>query len=205
MLTLISTATSPFARKVRIALAEKKIEYELVETSAWDAQSPVHIANPLGKVPVLTLDDGTQLFDSRVIAEYIDSVSPVARLIPEPTRQRIAVRKWEALADGVSDALVLITTEARRPASLRSPEWIARQRHKIDSGVANMASELAERSWCNGEAYTLADIAVGCALGYLDLRLAEFDWRDRYSNLAKLVEKLAKRPAFIETQIPAAG
>ncbi len=202
MLTLISSATSPFARKVRIALAEKKMEYERVETSPWDAQSPVHTASPLGKVPVLTLDDGTQLFDSRVIVEYIDSVSPVSRLIPEPTRQRIAVRKWEALADGVCDALVLIVNEARRPAARRSTEWISRQRNKIDAGVAEMASELAERSWCNGEAYTLADIATGCALGYVDLRLAEFDWRDRYPNLAKLVEKLAKRAAFIETQLP---
>jgi glutathione S-transferase len=202
MLTLISSPTSPFARKVRIALAEKKIEYELVETSPWDAQSPVHAANPLGKVPVLTLDDGTQLFDSRVIAEYIDSVSPVSRLIPEPTRQRIAVRKWEALADGVSDALVLATQEGKRPAAKRDADYIARQRQKIDAGIAEMASELADRAWCNGEAYTLADIATGCTLGYVDLRLAEFDWRDRYPNLAKLAQKLAKRPAFVETQIP---
>jgi len=202
MLTLISSPTSPFARKVRIALAEKKIDYELVETSPWDAQSPVHAANPLGKVPVLTLDDGTQLFDSRVIAEYIDSVSPVSRLIPEPTRQRIAVRKWEALADGVSDALVLATLEGKRPAAKRDVDYIARQRQKIDAGIAEMANELADRAWCNGEAYTLADIATGCTLGYVDLRLAEFDWRDRYPNLAKLAQKLAKRPAFIETQIP---
>ncbi|MEO6750086.1 MAG: glutathione S-transferase N-terminal domain-containing protein [Casimicrobiaceae bacterium] len=199
MLTLLSAATSPFARKVRIALAEKKIEYELVETSPWDAQSPVHAANPLSKVPTLTLDDGTQLFDSRVIAEYIDSVSPVSRLIPEPTRQRIAVRRWEALADGICDALVLITQEGKRPAAKRSAEWIARQRQKIDAGVAEMASELADRAWCNGDAYTLADIATGCALRYLDLRLAEFDWRDRYPNLAKHSEKLGKRPAFVET------
>ena len=202
MLTLISSPTSPFARKVRIALAEKKIDYELVETSPWDAQSPVHAANPLGKVPVLTLDDGTQLFDSRVIAEYIDSVSPVSRLIPEPTRQRIAVRKWEALADGVSDALVLATQEGKRPVAKRDADYIARQRQKIDAGIAEMASELADRAWCNGEAYTLADIATGCTLGYVDLRLAEFDWRDRYPNLAKLAQKLAKRPAFVETQIP---
>jgi glutathione S-transferase len=202
MLTLLSSPTSPFARKVRIALAEKKIEYELVETSPWDAQSPVHAANPLGKVPVLTLDDGTQLFDSRVIAEYIDSVSPVSRLIPEPTRQRIAVRKWEALADGISDALVLATQEGKRPAAKRDTDFIARQRQKVDAGIAEMASELADRAWCNGEAYTLADIATGCTLGYVDLRLAEFDWRDRYPNLAKLALKLGKRPAFVETQLP---
>lgn len=200
MLTLISAAASPFARKVRIVLAEKKIEYELVETSPWEALSPVHTANPLGKVPVLTLDDGTQLYDSRVIAEYIDSVSPVAKLIPEPVRQRIAVRKWEALADGIADALVLTVVEGRRPAARRSSDWIARQRQKLEAGVAEMAEELGERNWCNGEGYTLADIATGCTLGYLDLRLAEFDWRDRYPNLGKLVERLGKRAAFIETQ-----
>lgn len=203
MLTLISSATSPFARKVRVVLAEKKIEYELVETSPWDVESVVHAANPLGKVPVLTLDDGTQLFDSRVIAEYIDGVSPVSRLIPEPSRQRIAVRKWEALADGISEALVLSVLEGKRPVSKRNVESIARQRRKIDAGVAEMASELADRTWCNGDAYTLADIATGCTLGYLDLRLADFDWRDRYPNLAKLAERLGKRPAFIETQLPA--
>jgi glutathione S-transferase len=202
MLTLISAPTSPFARKVRIALAEKKIEYELVETSPWDAASPVHAANPLGKLPVLTLDDGTQLFDSRVIVEYIDSVSPVARLIPEPARQRIAVRKWEALADGACDALLLVVNEGRRPAALRSAEWTARQRHKVEAAVAEMSGEMADRSWCNGEAYTLADIATGCALGYITLRLADFDWRDRYPNLAKHADKLAKRPAFVETQLP---
>ncbi len=199
MLTLYSSGASPFARKVRIALAEKKIEFELVDTSPWDASSPVHAANPLGKVPVLTLDDGTQLFDSRVIAEYIDSVSPVSRLIPEPTRQRIAVRRWEALADGISDALVLLVQEGKRPAAKRSAEWSALQRQKIDAGVAEMSSELGERTWCNGEAYTLADIAVGCTLGYLDLRLAELDWRERYPNLARHAEKLAKRAAFAET------
>jgi glutathione S-transferase len=202
MLTLISSPTSPFARKVRIALAEKKIEYELVETSPWEASSPVHAANPLGKLPVLTLDDGTQLFDSRVIVEYIDSVSPVARLIPEPVRQRIAVRKWEALADGACDALLLVVNEGRRPAALRSAEWTARQRHKVEAAVAEMAGELADRSWCNGGAYTLADIATGCALGYITLRLADFDWRESYPNLAKHADKLAKRPAFVETQLP---
>lgn len=204
MLKLFSASTSPFARKVRIALAEKKIDYELVETSAWDAQSPVHAVNPLGKVPVLSLDDGTHIFDSRVIVEYIDSVSPVSRLIPEPTRQRIAVRTWEALADGVSEALLLCVLEGRRPAPRRDADWIARQRGKIDAGVAAMSAELAEGAWCNGEAYTLADIATGCALGYLDFRLPELDWRDRYPNLGKLAEKLAKRQAFMETAPPAA-
>ena len=204
MLKLYYSPTSPFARKVRIALDEKKIEYELCETSAWDDASPVHAANPLGKVPTLTLDDGTSIYDSRVIVEYIDSVSPVSRLVPEPVRQRIAVRKWEALADGACEALVLATLEGRRPQASRSAEWIARQRRKVESAVAEMAAELADRPWCNGESYTLADIACGCALGYIDLRMTDFDWRDRYPNLARHADKLDKLPAFAQSRPPAA-
>lgn len=200
MLKLIASTTSPFARKVRIALAEKKIEYQMVAASAWDAGNPVHAYNPLGKLPVLILDDGTHLYDSRVIVEYIDLVSPVSRLIPEPARQRIAVKKWEALADGVCDAAAAIVIERRRSASLQSDEWVDRQRRKISEGVAELARELGDRAWCYGEACSLADIATGCALGYLDLRHAELDWRDLYPNLERLAEKLGKRPSFAETK-----
>ena len=202
MLKLIASTTSPFARKVRIALAEKKIECQMVAASAWDAGNPVHAWNPLGKLPVLILDDGTHLYDSRVIVEYIDLVSPVSRLIPEPARQRIAVKKWEALADGICDAAAAIVIERRRPASLQSDEWIARQRRKIGEGVAELSKELGDRGWCHGEACSLADIATGCALGYLDLRHAELDWRALYPNLARLADKLEKRPSFADTLPP---
>jgi glutathione S-transferase len=199
VLKLIASLTSPYARKVRIVLAEKKIEYQLVETSPGAPGNPVHGWSPLGKVPVLVLDDGTTLYDSRVIVEYIDSVSPVSRLVPEPTRQRILVRKWEALADGICDAAATTVNERRRPAVQQNPEWIERQERKIVEGVKELARELDEKSWCNGEAYSLADIATGCALGYLDLRFTDVDWRDDYPNLARLTEKLAKRPAFADT------
>jgi glutathione S-transferase len=204
VLKLISSPTSPYARKVRIALADKKIECEMEEMSAWEGDNPVHAYNPLGKVPVLVLDDGTCLFDSRVIVEYLDSVSPVSRLIPEPARQRIVVRRFEALGDGVCDATALVVIEKRRPARLQSPEWIARQQRKVASGVAELSRELGDKAWCNGEAYSLADIATGCALGYLDLRYPEFPWRDEYENLARLAERLDKRPSFAETRPPAA-
>ncbi|HEY3584727.1 MAG TPA: glutathione S-transferase [Casimicrobiaceae bacterium] len=199
---LIASRTSPYARKVRVVLAEKKVECQVVETSPYEAGNPVHAWNPLGKLPVLILDDGTHLFDSRVIVEYIDLVSPVSRLIPEPARQRIAVKKWEALADGVNDATATIVLERKRPANLQSDEWIARQRRKVDEGVAEFARELGDRAWCYGESFSLADIAVGCALGYLDLRLSELDWRDLYPNLAKLADKLGKRPSFTDTAPP---
>jgi glutathione S-transferase len=199
VLRLIATLTSPYARKVRIALAEKKIEYQLVEDSPWVDGTTVASVNPLGKIPVLVFDDGTTLYDSRVIVEYLDTVSPVSRLIPEPSRQRIAVRRWEALADGVSDAAAATVLERKRPQVQQSPDWIARQQVKIERGVAELARELDDRTWCNGEGYSLADIATGCTLGYLDLRYAELDWRDRYPNLARLAEKLAKRPSFADT------
>jgi glutathione S-transferase len=200
---LIASPPSPFVRKVRIGLAEKKIDYQLIDVTPWTSEYRVHGYSPLGKVPVLLLDDGTALFDSRVIVEYLDDVSPVAHLIPEPARQRIAVRKWEALADGICDATVATTLERRRPESQRSVDWIDRQRRKIHDGVAELSRELDDKAWCNGEGYTLADIATGCALSYLDLRYQELDWREQYPNLARLAEKLYRRPAFVDTVLVA--
>ena len=202
MLRLIASPTSPYVRKVRIALAEKKIEYQLVEVSPWTPDNPVHEWSPLGKVPVLVLDDGTRLYDSRVIVEYLDTVSPVSRLIPEINRQRIAVKRWEALADGVCDAASAIVMERRRPARQQSKEFIDRQAQKMTAGVAELARDLGDKTWCNGEVYSLADIATGCALGYLDLRHGELNWRADYSNLARLAEKLDKRPPFPDTAPP---
>jgi glutathione S-transferase len=201
---LIATPTSPYSRKVRIALAEKKIEYQIAELSPWTADNPVLAFNPLGKVPVLVLDDGTHLYDSRVIVEYLDTVSPVSRLIPEPSRQRILVRRWEALADGVCDAAIAIVLEGRRPVEQRSSDGIARQWQKLNAGVAEMARELGEKAWCNGEGYSLADIACGCALAYLELRGKELPWRNEYPNLQRLAEKLEKRPSFADTAPPRA-
>jgi glutathione S-transferase len=201
---LLASPTSPYARKVRIALAEKKIDYALVEVSPWTAEDAVAALNPLAKIPVLVVEDGLNLYDSRVIVEYLDSVSPVSRLIPEPARQRITVRRWEALADGVCDAAAAIVLERKRPAEQQSADWIDRQRRKVAQGVAELARELADKPWCNGEGYSLADIATGCALGYLDFRLPEFDWREEHPNLARLAERLGKRPSFADTVPPPA-
>jgi glutathione S-transferase len=204
LLKLLFAPTSPFARKVRIVLAEKKIECQYVEASPWTVDTIVPQFNPLGKIPVLMLDDDTVLYDSRVIVEYLDNVSPVSRLIPEPARQRIVVRRWEALADGMCDAAVAIVVEGRRPAHLQSGDYIDRQRGKVVAGLAEMAKELGEKNWCNGEAYSLADIAAGCLFGYLDLRHPALDWRGQYANLAKHAEKLHKRASFADTVPPGA-
>src|SRR5882672_6103044 len=123
---LIGTPSSPFTRKVRVVLAEKRIDYEFVVDPPGDPATQVPTYNPLGKVPVLITDDGATIFDSRVIVEYLDSASPVARLIPDDIRQRIQVRRWEALADGCTDAIVALVAEKRRPANQQMARNIAR-------------------------------------------------------------------------------
>jgi glutathione S-transferase len=201
---LIGTPSSPFTRKVRIVLTEKRIEYEFIVDAPGDADTRVPEYNPLGKVPVLITDDGTTIFDSRVIVEYLDSASPVARLIPDDIRQRIQVRRWEALADGCTDATIALVAETRRPVSQQIARNIARQQGKVDRALATMAEDLGTRNWCSGEAYSLSDIAVACSLGYLDLRLPDLNWRQSCPNLQKLTDRLARRPSFKDTAPPSA-
>ena len=196
---LIASLTSPFARKTRIVLAEKRIDYDLTVDVPWNADTQVPEYNPLGKIPVLVMDDGSTLYDSRVIVEYVDTLSPVSRLIPDGNREKIQVKRWEALADGVCDAAATIFLEKKRAESNQSPDWIVRQESKIMRGLEAMSVELAEKNWCHGEFYSLADIAVGCALGYLDLRFSQIAWRTTHPNLQKLADKLAQRQAFKDT------
>lgn len=196
---LVGSFTSPYVRKVRAVLAEKKIEYEFVIDSPWTADSAVPSLNPLGKVPVLVLDDGSSLYDSRVIAEYLDNVTPNNRLLPGPNRERIAVKRWEALADGVVDAAVTIVLESKRRESMRDPVWIARHQTKITAGLAALSHDLGEHPWCHGNGLTLADIALGVALGYLSFRMPALEWREAHENLARLYDKLIQRPSFADT------
>ncbi len=200
---LIGSLASPYVRKVRIVLAEKKIECALVlETS--DDGNGVTQWNPLGRAPVLLLDDGTALFDSRVIVEYLDNLAPNNRLIPPPGRERIMVRRFEALADGICDAAVSAVLENDRKGAQKCREWIEHQQAAIARGLAACADELGEQSWCFGTAISLADIALGSMLGYLDWHLPEIDWRGQHANLAKHYEKLMQRPSFADSIPPAA-
>ena len=199
---LIGSLSSPYARKVRIVMAEKKLDYEFVAEDVWSASTRIGASNPLGKVPCLVMEGGEALFDSRVIVEYLDALSPVGKLIPNTGRARAEVKTWEALADGVLDALILARLEATwagRTDGQRSQAWIDRQMSKVDASLAAMSSGLAERAFCSDIHLTLSDIAVGCALGYLDFRFAHIDWRTRHPNLAKLYEKLAQRSSFADT------
>lgn len=196
---LLGSLTSPYVRKVRAVLAEKKIDYEFVLDSPWGDGSTVANYNPLGKVPVLLFDDDGALYDSRVIVEYLDNVSPNNRLIPSSGRERIAVKRWEALGDGVCDAAAAALLESRRPDGERSPSWIERQRGKMAAGLKVMSKDLDDQPWCHGNTFSLADIAVGSALGYLTFRFPDIDWRGEHPNLGKLYDKLMQRPSFSET------
>src|SRR6266852_4558064 len=197
---LLASTASPYARKVRIVLAEKKIECELQPVDVSPVDNPVNTHNPLGKIPTLVLDDGTALYDSRVIVEFLDSASPISRLLPEDVRDRVAVRRWEALADGVLDAGLLVRYETLREKRERSKAWTDKQVARIHRGMAVMAKEIEGRNWCHGDRYSLADIAVGCCIGWLGFRKpGEVDWESEYTNMARHYRKLMERAAFAET------
>lgn len=207
---LIGSTTSPYARKVRIVLAEKKLDYQFVLEDVW-ASDEIQKVNPLGKVPALVMEGGQDsitgsMFDSRVIVEYLDTLSPVGKLIPEKGRERAEVRTWEALADGILDAGILVRLEktwSGRSEAQRSAAWVERQMSKVHAGLAAMDQALADKSWCAGSHFTLADIAVGCCLGWLSFRFPELGWQEQHANLARHLDKLSQRPSFQDT-VPAA-
>jgi glutathione S-transferase len=203
---LIGSLTSPYVRKVRVVLAEKKLDYQFVLEDVWNSDA-ILAANPLGKVPVLVMEGGEAVFDSRVIVEYVDTLSPVGRLIPQSGRERVEVRTWEALADGLLDAGVSMRLEKTWPGRAdgqRSPAWIERQRVRVEAALKSISQGLGEKPFCSGTHFSLADIAVGCALGWLDFRFPEIAWRADYPNLGRLADKLATRQSFIDT-VPREG
>ena len=198
---LIGSLTSPYVRKVRVVMAEKKLDFQLLLEDVWNTDAVLKY-NPLGKVPCLVMEGGEAVFDSRVIVEYLDTLSPVGKLIPPSGRERVEVRTWEALADGLLDAAILARLEATWPErgdGERSQAWIARQMSRVHATLKAFSQGLGEKPWCSGIHFTLSDVAVGCALGYLDFRFAQIDWRGEYPNLARLSEKLAVRPSFVDT------
>jgi glutathione S-transferase len=200
---LIGSITSPYVRKVRIVMAEKKLDFQFVTEDVWAADTTISAANPLGKVPCLVMEGGEAIFDSRVIVEYVDTLSPVGKLIPDRGRERAEVKTWEALADGLLDAAILARLEASWPGRKegeRSQAWIDRQMKKIDDSLLAMNRALAERSNCVGIHLSLADIAVGVAVSYLDFRFPAIDWRGQYPNLGALYERLSQRQSFKDTQ-----
>lgn len=203
---LIGSTTSPYVRKVRIVMAEKKLEFQFVEVNVWASDTAIGESNPLGKVPCLIMEGADAIFDSRVIVEYLDTLSPVGKLIPQSGRERVEVKTWEALSDGVLDAAVLARMEAtwdQRLPGQRNQAWIDRQTSKIHNSLRSMSQGLADKPFCHGVHFTLADVALGCALGYLDFRFAHIDWRSPYPNLARLHDKLSQRQSFTDSLPPA--
>jgi glutathione S-transferase len=203
MLKLIGAVASPYVRKVRVVMAEKKLDHEFITEDVWSANTRITDANPLGKVPCLVLEGGEAVFDSRVIVEYLDALSPVGKLIPATGRDRAAVKTWEALADGLLDASILARLERHWPHRKdgeRSQAWIDRQMDKVDKSLAAMSRGLGDSTYCSGIHLSLSDIAVGCALGYLDFRFPELDWRTPHPNLHALFDRLMQRPSFIDTR-----
>jgi len=199
---LIGSNTSPYVRKVRIVMAEKKLDYAFVLEDVWSEQTRIVDANPLGKIPCLIMEGGEALFDSRVIVEYLDTLSPVGKLIPPVGRERAEVKTWEALADGVMDAALLARMEAvwdKRTEAQRSQAWIDRQLGKISASLNAMSAGLGDKPHCAGLHMSLADIAVACALGYLDFRFPQIGWRNEHPSLVRLLEKLEQRPGFADT------
>jgi glutathione S-transferase len=200
---LIGSLTSPYVRKARIVFAEKKIEVPLIQENVWSQDTKIMESNPLGKVPCLVMDDGGAMFDSRVIVEYTDTLSPVNKLIPSSGKEKAAVKTWEALADGVLDASVLARLEATwRPDEQKSQAWIDRQLLKIDVSLKAMSNGLGESEWCFGNQISLADISVGCALDYLIFRFPNIQGQATYPNLDRLYKKLMSRPSFANTAPP---
>ncbi|NBQ91841.1 MAG: glutathione S-transferase [Betaproteobacteria bacterium] len=203
---LIGSLASPYVRKVRVVMAEKKLDFQLVLEDVWGSDAILQ-SNPLGKVPCLVMEGGEAVFDSRVIVEYLDTLSPVGRLIPGTGRERAEVRTWEALADGVLDALIAIRLEntwaGRRPEQ-RSSAWCERQMTKVHASLKAMDAALGDKAWCSGTHYSLADIALGCVTGYLDFRFPDVDWRAHHRHLARHHDKLAVRPSFVDTAPPKA-
>ncbi|WP_234193496.1 glutathione S-transferase N-terminal domain-containing protein [Pseudacidovorax sp. NFM-22] len=199
---LIGSTSSPYVRKVRVVMAEKRLDYEFVQEDVWADDTSIATSNPLGKVPCLVMDGGDAMFDSRVIVEYLDTLSPVGKLIPGSGRERAEVKTWEALADGVMDAGVLWRMEAvwpKRADSERSQAWMDRQRGKVEAGIAAMAKGLGDKPFCSGIHLSLSDIAVVCALDWIGFRFPELDWRTEHPLLARLCDKLHQRPSIKDT------
>ncbi len=196
---LIGSFTSPYARKVRVALIEKNLPHEFVNDPPWNADSCVPAHNPLGKVPVLLTDDGSALFDSNILIDYIDQLSATPALLPLDRKAALQVNQLIVLADGIADAGIAILLEGRRPLDKQYAAWVERQQSKIERGLAALETHLRDKTWLYDEAFGAADIAAGCMLFWLDFRMGHIDWRSQHAALRAYAERLATRPSFQQT------
>lgn len=200
---LIGSYTSPFVRKIFILLLEKQLTFEFVNDNPNLDSSRVPDVNPLGKVPALVADDGEIFFDSPIVADYIDRLTQTPRFLPLDGERALRVRQTEALADGICDAAVTIVKELRRPAERRDEHELQRQRDKILRGLDALERSIAAGRWIGGETLSLADIAAGCCLSYLNFRRVCPNWCVGRPALVRLAERLFQRDSFLRTVPPA--
>jgi len=200
---LYGTPSSPYTRKVRVLGLKKRLDIEFVNETPLKPDSRIPVLNPLGKIPALLRDDGTVLIDSPLIAEYLDALNDAPRFLPAIGPERMAVRQWESLCDGVLDAAVLIRMESLRPEAQRSEDWIAAQNRKIERTLDVLDRSLGRNDRSVGQSLSLADIATACAVLYLEFRFPQGEWRKRFANLGRLTDEMADRAAFLATPIDA--
>jgi len=198
---LISATPSPYARKVRIALAEKSVPFELQTEVPWNDDTSLPQHNPLEKLPVLVLDDGSTIWESSFILEWIERKFPNPPLLPPDDDGILAHKRMDALATGVCDAFLLVFFERMRPEAHRSQPWTDRQTRKVHGGLAEIARVVGDRPYAVGDAFGIADISAGSTLGWLDVRFPELGWRETHPNLARYMGGLAARPSF-QTTVP---
>lgn len=196
---LIGSLTSPYVRKVRIALAEKNLPYDFLNEPPWSADTRVSDYNPLGKVPALVADDGATLFDSNILVDYLELIAPTPALLDRDPRAALQLKQLVVLADGIMEAGIAILLEGRRPAQKQRAEWVARQRGKIERGLDALEQRALGKTWLHGDAFSAADIAAGCMLFWLDFRMPDLDWRAAFPTLRGLAARLGQRPSFQQT------
>jgi glutathione S-transferase len=196
MYTLISATPSPYARKVRIALAEKEIPFELITEVPWDSTTTTPRYNPLEKLPVLICPDGSTFYESRFILEYLELKHPDPPLVPKDIDGNLAAKRLEVLCDGVCDALVLMFFEQKRASDARSAEWTARQLRKVNGGLKEIARLVADQTYVVGDRFSLGDIAAATVVGYISVRWPAMEWRAQYPNLAQHSDRMEARSSF---------
>lgn len=192
---LFYSNNSPYARKIRILIDEKKVAVTLEKVVLANKNCTIYEYNPLAKVPTLEVNN-ISIFDSPVIAEYVDHKSGPLYLIPCDFDKKILAKRWEAIADGLCDAAVIIMLEKRRSASQQNPDVFEKQMKKIRRSLECLNQEIEGKQYYLEDTFSYADIAVGCALGYVKLRHPEIDFKNEYLNLYDLYELLMQRPSF---------
>lgn len=200
MYKLISATPSPYARKVRIQLAEKNIAFELITEVPWNSETQTPRWNPLEKLPVLLRPDGTSVFESRYINEWIEIKHPSPALVPKDIDGILAVKRFEVIVDGACDAMVLMFFENSRDELQQSTPWFERQQRKLDGALRELSRVIDGQTFCCGGSFSMADIATGALLGYLSVRWPANPWRTQYPNLSELSDRLEQRPSFVNTK-----